>query len=484
MSEYGAIFSTDDIKKQLLHMNRDYTGRKSWEKLYGDIDLAKQQQLNAASADYSQAMSDAYASAYANKASLASGNLGQGYKTAVDEELDVALENAYDSYRANYLAATADIESTTADAVANVDAALTEQADYTKRMSDKPYEYLQYLFDKYGEGAEENNIFYTDELWKRYTYEETDENGDPTGQRKLKTWDEIVGFGTKDDETGEWLGLRDADGNLTLKGVDFYDQMLNYFDSAEPGAGSGFGSWLAENDSELFDWSQSYNPYNYTDAGTNAGSFKTMFGLTSTDQTYSFIERFGGYTKQDVDNMYVDFAAKGEELAEKLANNNGANVEDITSGYEDLTNEIKTVADQLGITESLEQDMGMSFDELAVKLANLDSKSIEGARWITVGTTVGASTAGLAAGTTAVSALLGTGASIAAVPVVGWIVGAVLAVAAGLGAAYGTSKSIKQGNLAAATESKNAYNNLLTGLIEYSQFKRQETQTNYYSKNK
>lgn len=465
-------------------MNRDYTGRKSWEKLYGDIDLSKQRQIGALSADYSQAMSDAYAAAYANKAALASGNLGEGYKTVIDEELDLALENAYESYRANYLEGVADAETAAAEATASVDAALTQEANFVKRMSDKPYEYLQYLFNSYAEGDETNNIFYNDELWKRYTYEETDEQGNPTGQRLLKSWNDIVAYGAKDEASGEWTGLRDTQGNLTVKGVDFYDQMMNYFDSVKPGEGLGFGAWLAENDAELFDWSQSYNPYNYTEAGTNLGSFKTMFGLTSTDQQYSFIERFGGFSKTDVDNMYADFVSKGEELATKLSTNDGRDVSDITSGYEDLIQNIKNVADELGIVESLEKDMNMSFDELAIKLANLDVSSIEGGGWTVAGTTAGVATGTLLTSASAAGALLGTGASLSAVPVVGWIAAAALAISAGAITAKATSDSIKSKNLAIANESRQAYNDLLTGLIEYSQYKRKESQKNFYDTNK
>lgn len=127
MPEYGAIFTTDNIKRQLVNMNRDYTGRKSWEKLYGDVGLSTTRQLNAISEDYSQAMSDAYAAAYTNKLSAASSNLGEGYKTAIENELDTALENAYDSYRANYLEAVADIESNAAAAESTIDEVLTKQ---------------------------------------------------------------------------------------------------------------------------------------------------------------------------------------------------------------------------------------------------------------------------------------------------------------------------------------------------------------------
>lgn len=494
MSEYGSVFDTNDIKKYLLKYNRDYTGKKSWENLYNQVNLSTVRQLNSLSVDYSQAMSDAYATAYANKAAINSSNIGEGYKTAIDEELDIALDAAYDAYRNNYLSSVSDVENAANEATAQIDLVMEEEANNISSFAKKPYEYLQYLFDKFGEGLEEDNIFYNDELWKRYTNEEFDENGEVVN-RTLKSWDEIVAKGAK-DENGEWIGLYDADNRLTVKGADFFDQMLNYYDSTKPGAGLGFGSWLAENDPDLSKWSKEYNPYDYTEAGTHLGSFKTMFGLTSTDEQYSFFERFGGFTKKEVDTMYTDILAKAENLSSKLddSNGKGKDIKAITEGYEGLVSDVKSIADDLGITDSLEAEMGMSFDELGKYLANLNDDVIKNTflHWAgsglatsaTVGATAYATSAALASSSSSAGmagSLLGAAGASSSVPVAGWIIAAVLAVTAGGVIAYNNAKTNKSSNVNVANYSRDAFNSLLTGMIEYSQSTRKQTQNSFYN---
>ena len=303
MAKYGMIFDTSDIKSQLAEANRDYYGRKVWENLYGSIDYAKQRQLGKLQQDYSSAVNEAYASAHLANQNIAASNLGVGYKTAASEANDLALEEAYNTYRQKYLAGVSEVESLSAKQTQNVTNALSEQAKYESEFAEKPYEYLQYLFNKYSEGDRANNIFYNEELWKRYTNEAKDEAGNLTGERELKSWEEIANYGAYEDVEGkkQWTGLFDESGNLTIKGADFFDQMINQL--AYEGRGISFGNWLAENDEKLYEWSRSYNPYNYTEAGTNLGSFKTMVGLTSADEKYTFMERFGGLSKSDVNNM-------------------------------------------------------------------------------------------------------------------------------------------------------------------------------------
>ena len=159
MSKYGMIFDTSDIKSQLAEANRDYYGRKVWENLYGSIDYAKQKQLGKLQQDYSSAVNEAYASAYLANQNIAASNLGVGYKAAASEANDLALEEAYNTYRQKYLAGVSEVESLSAKQTQNVTNALDEQAKYESAFAEKPYEYLQYVFDKYSEGDSANNIF-------------------------------------------------------------------------------------------------------------------------------------------------------------------------------------------------------------------------------------------------------------------------------------------------------------------------------------
>lgn len=506
MSEYGTIYDTSSIKQYLKEANRDYMGRKTWENLYAGIDIAEKQQIGVLKQDYAKAMSDAYATAYKNKVAIGASNIGQGYKAEAIDDIDIALQEAYDTYRRNYLQGESEIQTASAEAVKNVDEALTEQAEYTKKFADAPYEYLKYLFDKYNEGDQEDNIFLNNELWKRYTYEEKDEEGNLTGERLLKSWEDIASYGTYDEYTDEfgnlqkeWTGLYDDAGNLTVKGADFYDQMMN--ELAQKG-GYSFGEWLADYDEDLYNWAQSYNPYDYTADQRNSGSFRTMVGLTSTDQTYSFIERFGGISRKELDSMYSKFSDKAAELNQKVSNDNGRDAKGILEEYKGLSKDIADLTYKLGIKEDIEQEMGMSFDELADHLYNLTENSLSnGDIWSQTllgavgagGTTGAASAVALSAGAklgaagaagAKLGALYGTAAGTSSIPVAGWIVAAVIAAAAATYGAVSTAENIKAQNKQLAEAGRNAYNNLVTNLIEYSQAKQRQKQIEWNKANR
>lgn len=471
MAKYGMIFDTSDIKSQLAEANRDYYGRKVWENLYGSIDYAKQRQLGKLQQDYSSAVNEAYASAYLANQNIAASNLGVGYKAAAFEENDLALEEAYNTYRQKYLAGVSEVESLSAKQTQNVTNALDEQAKYESAFAEKPYEYLKYVFDKYSEGDRANNIFYNEELWKRYTKEVKDEAGNPTGERELKSWEEIANYGAYEEVEGkkQWTGLFDNSGNLTIKGVDFYDQMINQL--AYEGQGISFAQWLAGNDEKLYEWSRSYNPYNYTEAGTNLGSFKTMVGLTSADEKYTFMERFGGLSKSDVNNMYSGFTNKLNELNKKISSSSGKDAKQIASEFTGLTAEIGKLTKQLGITADVENELGMSLDDLGKYLANNASAAVsKGDIWLQ-----GVQTALTSVGSGAViGAKAGGGKGAIAGAIVGAIVGSAFAAL--------EAEGTKDQNKELAKASRDAYDNLVTTLITYSQNKQREAQINYYKK--
>lgn len=476
MAQYGMIYDTASIKSQLAEANRDYYGRKTWENLYGSIDYAKQKQIGQLKQDYSTATAEAYASAYRANQGIAASNLGEGYKIAAMEETDLALEEAYNAYRQNYLSGVAEIETAAAQQTQTVTDALTEQAEYTRDFANAPYQYLQYLFEQYGEGDQSENIFYKEELWKRYTNEVKDKDGNLTGERELKSWEEIVDYGAYEEITDEfgntqkqWTGLYDEQGNLTIKGADFFDQMLNQL--ADEGRGISFGQWLAENNQELYDWSQSYNPYNYTEASSNEGSFKTMVGLTSTDEKYTFMERFGGLSKSEVDKMYSRFTGKLTELNNKINESSGRDTKEFINEFTDLTAEIGKLAEQLGIDADIENELGMSLDDLGKYLANNASNAVSNGDiwWQGILTT---------------GAWIGSGALTGATMGGGWgaLAGAIVGTIIGVIAGISGSEDTKSQNKELAQASRDAYDNLVTTLITYSQNKQRQAQIDYYKK--
>ena len=352
MAEYGNITTRSSVKQSLMEANKDYLERKSWEQLYGSIDLAKQQQISGLQQDYAKDVANAYASAYNQNAAIASSNLGQGYKLSAMESVDDALAKAYETYRSNYLQGVSEAESYASKATAGVTEALDTQTENTQTMLYKPYEYLTWLREQYAEGDTEKDIFLTDRLWKQYMTDELDEKGNATGNRTLMSWDELQ------------AKMYDDEGNLTDFGTDFYDVMLNKMSAEQPSL--GFNKWLAENDEKLYDWFASVNPYDYSSYDNrNIGSFKKLVGMKSNDYTYSFIERSGAFTNEELDIMFDKFINTASELKDIGTNFTDADKQkDAAKTYKTMANDLKSLTDELGITKTLEKDLGMSLNEL------------------------------------------------------------------------------------------------------------------------
>ena len=144
----------------------------------------------------------------------------------------------------------------------------------------------------------------------------------------------------------------------------------------------------------------------------------------------------------------------------------------------------------------------MSFDELGDYLYNLTENALSnGDIWwqtllgaVGAGGTAGAASAaaltagaklGAAGATTATTALLGTAATASSsVPVVGWIIAAVIAATAATYGAVSTAENIKTQNKQFAEAGKNAYNTLVTNLIEYSQAQQRQKQIDWNKVNR
>ena len=300
---YGYITSTNEYKKQLKDLNRNYEGRRVWDELYGQIGLSKQLAESTLNQDYSTNVLDAYSEAYNQRLAIANSALGTGYKQQAMEDLDFALSEAFDSYRQNYLTQKAQIDENALAANQAIDAELTKQAKNIKLYQDSFYNYLDDLWNRaQGTGKYEDigvnttlqNLFINDPLWSRYT-EKIDKNTHLL------------------DSSSLYAQLYDANHMITDKGRDFYDQMFNSLGVVE-GKDYSFHRYLSEVNPELYDWSIASNPYDYTEAGTNMGTFKTLMGLDSKDNEYKFIERNSGLTKADVEVYLNKFAERFKNL--------------------------------------------------------------------------------------------------------------------------------------------------------------------------
>ena len=303
-SNNGYFVTASDTKAAIQDSNRTQAGYNTWRQMYGAVDLNKQQQMSALKYDYDKAIGDAYAQAFASKQQVANSNYIDSYKDELTRRIDDTLEQAYGSYLQNYAKGAESLESEAAGYRSNITNALEEQAKNTSNLINKVYDYLQYTYDNYYNDPtakaqlERNGMDFSKFEYDRFLKDELDAEGNATGRKILKTMDELAAG----DVNAPGIFTTDEGGNLRLNdaGIDYFDYLMNS-DNSVYGL-STFGSWLRNEDSELYDWYTSENPYNYAQdklgRNTNAASLKQLIGMKSDDESYSPEERKYGMSQE------------------------------------------------------------------------------------------------------------------------------------------------------------------------------------------
>lgn len=307
---YGYIQTASNVAKQLKELNRDYKARKTWENLYGTIDIQRQDALSDLAYDYEGQVAKAYSAAYNEKSQIANSALGTGFKEQAENNIDVALQEAFASYKRNYLNSAENINASALEMTTMLDETLNQEAQNYVDYEASAYSYLQYLYNQaippldadYEANDELAAMFNDDPNWSKFVVTEKDAEGVET--KRLMTEQELRARNYDLDEKGQ--------GTLNKIGVDFYDQMLNGL--SQQGSEYGFHAWLSKENPELYEWSMSGDSYNFTEAGTKMGTFKKMMGLKSTDDEYKFIERFGGVSQDEVKEKVESFVSDLEEI--------------------------------------------------------------------------------------------------------------------------------------------------------------------------
>ena len=346
---YGAVMTQRDAARFMEENNRDYNNRKTWQSLLSqnaNEALAAENQLVN---DYSKVTAQAYAAYLQNKNAIHnSAYVGAGKQTLLSEN-ELALQDAYNSYRNSLLQGEQEIASAAASGEQSITKAFDEQAKYTADYANAHRGYLEELWKKYQNG--ENKLF-DDMRWERYITndpvldaegkEQFDEEGNRIEERRLKTQEEMA------------AELYDENGNLTLAGLDYFDQLEN---SLANEGGYSWGQYLLDTNEDLYNWSKTYNPYNYTFEGTNAGSFRTMVGMAADDNDWSFAERYGGMDEEQISGLYNKFYDAANKLADKKAGT------ETISDYKDLVDETVTLVRELGLESEL-ADAGLDVNNL------------------------------------------------------------------------------------------------------------------------
>lgn len=358
------IATENDYKKYLMDADKNYQGQKTWETLFSNVDLSRQKQLAATNYDYGMAMNEAYQQAYLNEQNIRGTSLIGSAKQRLIDENTAALEQAFKTFSQQKAQATANIDANAAALNESLSTMLSERAANFKAYDEAHYAYLERLYDTYG-GTE----LFTDDKYglSMYLTDEigddgkvlTDSDGNPI--KRLMTRNEL--YSVRTDANGENLGFIGSDDGLTIRGYDFYDKMQNWRPDSEKFSDYlRFEDFLRETNPELLSWATDVDAYNYTDAGTNTGSFKTAFGLTSTDYDYQFAERLGGLTSGELETKFQkfkDYAAEYSEIADKTSGGN--RVKKNAKIAADTANELKALTDDLGITDDIEKELGVDF---------------------------------------------------------------------------------------------------------------------------
>lgn len=482
----GSIMTEKQAKQAILNDYRNISGSRTFGSMYAANELAGMRAEQQVEQQYGEQIGQAYKSAMAQRSNILSSNLGTGYKEAMLGDTDQYLTQAYNQYMSKLSESKQTIASNVAKAneeiTSTVDTIAKNKAAYGNALFDYYDAYLAEKQNTLDEDAYKK--FMRSALWdKYYTYDfGTDtqakadydvaraavERGEMTEDelfekfwqyRRAKTRDELTTVAYDEvDGRKEYSSLYDEEGNLTLAGVDFFDQLEN-FAATHKNEGQSWSEYLQATNPELYDWASSYNPYNIgPDDMTYAGSFRTMTGRTSTDYTYSFLERFGGLTEKQTKSafskMYSTFEA-GKDI--KLGD-----MDKVLSDFEALSKEI-------GLTET-DIDWDKAREIVAEYVSEADAAKAETKRQgIKGGVKAGVSGFMIAAG----AVLMATG--------VGSVLGGGLMLlgAATSGAAVSdieAGEAAEQRYKANKTAAEDAYMQVLTAMVNKMQQKRRQAQ--------
>lgn len=458
-------------KQNLVAQNRDYYNRKTWDTLLSQSTRAAETAEKQLVDQYTEASTEAYTSYLKNRSAIEGSNLYGDSKQNMLLENRINLEEAYNTYRQNLAKGEQEVSKQYQENVSAIDTELTKEAQNYLDYENLHYDYLKELF-------ENSPQLYNDPRFAHYItrdYEidpETNEYVvDPeTGEYvqkdpRVKTVDELYNdMYTYNAETDEY--------EMNQAAVDYYDMIENLALEDIQGARS-WQSFLEETNPELAEWAASTDQYNYTTAGTKAGSFKTITGRESTDFAWSYAERMTGVKVEQLNEQFDSFKTKFEDTVKELKGDEGdlTKTKDNVTSISNMVKEVGGLLDDYGIKKSIEQQINMSFDEFADKLASAanSTSSTGGTVWKTIGEVLGATAAGGLTG--AVTG--GPAAPITAV--IGGITGMIAAVF--------TTKNNLDKQVKDATSlndaAKKAFDNMLVAISKYAASEQQKSATSF-----
>lgn len=381
-----AITTLDNMKDALRNLNKDYYGNKTFASLYGANYLSGKAQTSSIAQSYNEAMEQAYTSSLAQRSAVQESNIGQGAKQEMMSDLDIALNDVYSQYMSRQATDVAKVNQAVAEGASAIDTALTEQATNALGVKEAIESYYTWLYENQF-NLPDSNQFISDPLLSSYLTEVEEKDMAIDGKYieydgkyyRQKTLEEL-------QREENWF---DTEGNLGSKAQDFYDKMLNYGSTYENVP--SFKTYLKEKNPKLYDWANANNqlgwaPNSYiAQSNKNIGIVREALGLKSTDETYSFIERKGGFSKEELNKIYKplnDFESKADELYKKYRDD----PEKLVKEFSPMITELQNLAYTLGL------DRDVHWEELNNQIEKLKSgkKEVWGTFLAQTGTGFGA----------------------------------------------------------------------------------------------
>lgn len=489
----GFIQTPEQAKQTILSDYRNAAGSRSFGSLYAANELAGARATQQVEQQYGEQIGAAYKTAMAQRANILESNLGTGYKTELSEDVQKSLNQAYDAYMSKMSQSKQQIAETVNEANTEVDDVLQKYAENTAAYRNAHGDYAQSWVDymRNNLSEEEYAKFITSPDWRNYvTLDFGDDEsaasqyqllqkfvdaGIMTDQQlretyakyyRLKTTEELntpTFVEEVDPETGEtfrkYTSIVDDEGNITAAGKNYFDFLENYA-ATRQGKGPSWEEYLSENNPELLDWAKTYNPYNYTDDPTNAGTFRTVYGTASTDYKYTFLEEYGGLSKKEVDATFGEMTSIMNKSVDDIK----------TSDVKGLISSYRQLAEQMGYDServdwsSIEQQADVYLQQIKeyeeeIKAKKTSKKVGEGIGYGVGAAAIVGGLISIIASVVSVPFTAGASAPAAAAGVkagVGLIVGGAAGIGTAAGAAEGTQKQIE-----ALEGDKKAQENLL-----------------------
>lgn len=320
MAQPGSVFTADTAKNYLKNYNKNYLGEKTWLEAFNAIDknynamatdlsLQTSRQESANVQDYSNNIAEAYKNAMLQRNQIAASNLGEGFKGQLSADVDASLNNAYNAYLQNYMSNKQNIQSNYlsnmqgiyeahTSATDEVDKLLTAEAQNTADYLNAHTDFISYLLNDYLENNPEKLL--EDQFQDYVNYEMESGILTPTSVKDVAAIRDMM---FDKDKDGQYV--------LNDRGKDFFRQVQHL---GLDGDGMSFGTYLYENNPELYEWAIGTNQYDstYSDAYGNTNRAAALGAIGLADRTGHVNDGDWKWTGGTVAENYAKNAAANE----------------------------------------------------------------------------------------------------------------------------------------------------------------------------